>query len=115
MDVAVLPTSITCSLHRQLAPETAASTKVLPSFVQGWLETTSEDLKSIDGNHLVTFSSEGFLGSSTPGDPLCTLAFCTQRVRSLMCSLVVHQDPAASACVRIKSHARLPRPMVARM
>ena len=35
--------------------------------LQGWLETTAEDLKSIDANHLVTFSSEGFLGSSTPG------------------------------------------------
>lgn len=34
---------------------------------QGWLDDTAESLKSIDPNHLVTYDSEGFLGSSTPG------------------------------------------------
>lgn len=37
------------------------------SILQGWLDTVAEGLKSIDPNHLVTFSSEGLLGSSTPG------------------------------------------------
>lgn len=36
---------------------------------QGWLDDTAESLKSIDPNHLVTYDSEGFLGSSTPGRP----------------------------------------------
>ena len=36
--------------------------------MQGWLDETAESLKSLDHNHLVTYSSEGFLGSSTPGE-----------------------------------------------
>lgn len=36
---------------------------------QGWLDDVAESLKSIDPNHLVTYDSEGFLGSSTPGAP----------------------------------------------
>ena len=47
-------------------------------LVQGWLETTAEALKSIDSNHLVTFSSEGFLSSSTPGE--------SQRLMVFVCS-----------------------------
>jgi hypothetical protein len=31
------------------------------------LDETAESLKSLDPNHLVTYDSEGFLGSSTPG------------------------------------------------
>ena len=40
----------------------------MPSSMQGWLDETAESLKSLDPNHLVTYSSEGFLGSSTPGE-----------------------------------------------
>ena len=36
-------------------------------LLQGWLEDSAEALKSLDPNHLVTYDSEGFLGSSTPG------------------------------------------------
>ena len=46
-------------------------------FVQGWLDETAESLQSLDPNHLVSYSSEGFLGSSTPGEipaDACSLA-----------------------------------------
>ena len=39
----------------------------VPILLQGWLDDTAESLKSIDPNHLITYDSEGFLGSSTPG------------------------------------------------
>ena len=37
------------------------------SSLQGWIDATAEFLKSIDPNHLITVGTEGFLGSSTPG------------------------------------------------
>jgi hypothetical protein len=45
--------------------------------MQGWLDETAESLKSLDPNHLVTYSSEGFLGSSTPGETPATATACS--------------------------------------
>ena len=38
------------------------------SKLQHWIERTGEFLKSVDPNHLVAVGSEGFFGSSTPGE-----------------------------------------------
>lgn len=53
---------------------------MVSSLIQGWLDETAESLKSLDPNHLVTYSSEGFLGSSTPGEsaiPRCQPRRCS--------------------------------------
>lgn len=38
------------------------------SKLQHWIDRTAEFLKSVDPNHLVTVGTEGFFGSSTPGE-----------------------------------------------
>ena len=35
--------------------------------LQDWAEATSEFMKSLDPNHLLTLGAEGFLGPMTPG------------------------------------------------
>ena len=40
------------------------------SKLQHWIDRTAEFLKSVDPNHLVTVGTEGFFGSSTPGELL---------------------------------------------
>ena len=38
------------------------------SKLQHWIERTAEFLKSVDPTHLIAVGSEGFFGSSTPGE-----------------------------------------------
>ena len=67
-------------------------------FVQGWLDETAESLKSLDPNHLVTYSSEGFLGSSTPGESADT------RQPARNCAAITHLPVAVAG--RLQLHIR---------
>lgn len=44
--------------------------------LQNWIASSSEFLRSVDPNHMITAGLEGFLGSSTPGG-LRTMRFCS--------------------------------------
>ena len=50
-------------------------------LMQDWIDSTAEFLKSLDSKHLITVGTEGFLGSSTPGEwtslhHMCALPPC---------------------------------------
>ena len=52
----------------ELMNEPRCSGDFSASKLQHWIERTAEFLKSVDPNHLVTVGTEGFFGSSTPGE-----------------------------------------------